>query len=289
MLDHDRTSLPYTLRPRYCLSSDDELLLTAELLNERAFNVPTDHRYLAIEVIGMSKYADLGRNIERKVFDASFGNGAQKMSQEYGPYEAASKFFISIDRATGKPTGVLRVVGNSPQGLKTLIDAQEEPFNISMEDVVKQHALEDLDRVWDIATVAVLAQYRSGTGSISVQLYRAMFKSAHDNEIEHFVSVIDDKLLRKLKGYLGTPFVPLAHSNSGPYLGSQNSHAVYGSVIAFDKKLQRQFWTLRGLLAKSAVLRLKGSDDASIILISVPGEQVGSPNLTGQTDREAST
>lgn len=266
MLDHDDGGTADILGARYDLSPDEELLLTAELLEERASEVSIDHRYIAIEVDGDSKYANVGRNVERSVFEATFGNGAQKMYQEYGPYEMASKFFVSIDRETSRPTGVLRVIGNSRQGFKTLNDVQQEPFSINTEDAIRQHNIKDLDLVWDVATVAVAPEYRSGAGAISVQLYRAMFKSALDNKIEHFVSVVDDKPLQKLKGYLGMPFIPLAHSKPGPYLGSAKSYAVYGSVPEFDKKLQRQTWTLRGILARSAMQRLKGSDDGSIIL-----------------------
>lgn len=266
MEDHSSTERLESLTACYEVSPDELSTLTRELLDERAANVPNTRQYVTIETNGSSKYANIGRQIERVVFEQAFGNDAEQMRKEYGPYEEASTFFISIDRGLGKATGVLRVIGNSPQGLKTLNDVQNEPFAISTDEVAQRHRIVDFDKAWDVGTIAVLPECRSGEGPVSVQLYRAMYKSALEHGIDHLVSIIDDKPLQKLKEYLAIPFVPLAGSQPKPYLGSEKSQAVYGYVPEFYKKMNRHMWTIKGLLARNALNRLvKGSEDDSLI------------------------
>lgn len=255
--------------PRYALPLDEMQALTKELLRERASTVPDQHRFVGIEVDGQSQFSNIGRHIERVVFEASFGNDADQMTAEYGPYERASTFFLSIDRRATMPSGALRAIRHSDHGFKTLNDAEQPPFSIREGAAVRHHAITNLATIWDVGTVAVLPQYRRGEGPVSVQLYRALYLSARGNGIEHMVSIIDDGPLDKLRGYLGIPFVALAGSSSGPYLGSEKSHAVYGSVPTFYRKMRRHRWTVRGLLARKALQRLvNGTEDDSLRLLA---------------------
>lgn len=251
----------YTLNPKQLVE------LTHELIAARTMDISSEHRFVAVEVGGDETYANLGRHIERVVFEAVFGNDAQQMEEEYGPYEAASRFFISIDRVTGQITGVLRVIQNSAQGLKTLNDVQGDPFNVATEDVIEQHAIDDPNKVWDVGTVAVLPEHRKGSKAVSVQLYRAMYLAAREQGIDHLVSIIDDKPFKDMTTFLGIPFVPLAGAVPGPYLGSEKSHPVYGYVPEFYEKMSRHRKTMAGYLARHALDRLvEGSEDGSITL-----------------------
>ncbi|TFB92755.1 hypothetical protein [Cryobacterium sp. HLT2-28] len=253
----------------YDLSPDDVGALTVELLASLAGAWPEKYRYVGIEIAGESPFSNIARHIERVVFEASFGNDAAQMTAEYGPYEAGSVFFVSIDRSTGMPSGALRIIGDSPRGFKTLNDARSAPFHILPEDVAEQHAIDDRGTLWDVGTVAVLPGHRSGAGAVSVQLYRAMYLSALQHGIDHLVSIIDAVPLRKLVDYLGIPFVPLAGSAPGPYLGSPMSQAVYCHVPDFQPRTRRHRWTVRGFLARKALSRLaRGSDDDALSLIS---------------------
>ncbi|TFD77708.1 hypothetical protein [Cryobacterium fucosi] len=255
--------------PGYDLSADEVGDLTAELLASLDCDWPAKYRYVGIEIAGDSPFSNIARHIERVVFEESFGNDAAQMTAEYGPYEAGSVFFVSIDRSTEMPSGALRIIGNSPRGFKTLNDARSEPFSIRPADVADQHGIDDPDALWDVGTVAVLPQHRSGAGAVSVQLYRAMYLSALQHGIDHLVSIIDDVPLRKLVGFLGIPFVPLAGSAPGPYLGSPKSQAVYCHVPDFQPRTRRHRWTVRGFLARKALARLaRGSDDDALSLVS---------------------
>jgi len=87
--------------------------------------------------------------------------------------------------------------------------------------------------------------------------------------IEHLVSIVDDRALRMLKGHLAIPFVSLADSEPGPYLGSDKSHAVYAFVPEFYEKMSQHMDSVTSRLGKSVLERLvKGSEDESIILVN---------------------
>lgn len=253
--------------PKYELLPDEIDELTAELLSERASEIPEEIRYITIEVDGNdNKYANIGRHLEREVFEESFGNDSEEMIREYGPYEPASVFFISFDRELSKATGALRAIGNSSRGLKTLNDAQSEPFNVSIDEAVQYHNIDNLDEVWDIGTAAVLPEYRSSRSMPSVQLYRTMYLSALKHGIKHLISVVDDKLIRTLRDNFGIPFVNLAGSSYGPYLGSEKSHAVYAFIPEFDEKMNLHMNNSKSRFAKGITNYLINDKDESSIV-----------------------
>lgn len=256
-----------TALPRYELSPDEIIELTNNLLEERASNIPKEVRYITIEIDGNDKYANIGRHVERVVFEEAFGNDSQEMIKEYGPYEDASVFFVSFDREAIQPTGALRAIGNSSKGLKTLNDAQNEPFNVAIDEAIQFHNITNLDEVWDIGTAAVLPEYRASRSMPSIQLYRTMYLSALKNNINHLISVVDDKLLNTLVERLAMPFVHLADSDPGSYLGSEKSHAVYAHVPEFYDRMSLAMGSVTSHLGKNILNRLvNGSEDDSIIL-----------------------
>lgn len=253
---------PTTPERRYDLTFEEASQLTQQLVNERPPN--GDDRHVCYR-LGDDEYANIGRYVEREVFEAHFGNDSEEMQTEYGPYEQNSTFFLTVDREKMIPTGVLRVIKNSPVGLKTLNDLEAIDPQFSIEDTKQFHKIDDLDECWDIGTVAVLPEYRSAQGAISVQLYRGMYVSAMKEDVQHFVSIIDSAPLSKLTDYLGIPFVPLNDSQPFSYLGSESSQAVYGHVPDFYNKMNRRRWTIKGILARKALARLvKGSEDRTL-------------------------
>lgn len=255
-------------QPNYALSNEQVDDLTARLFVDRASETPTNFRYIAIELSGDSEYANIARNIERRVFEVTFpSNNAEMLAETYGPYDQSSRFFVSIDRTTKQATGALRIIENSASGLMTLNDVKGEPFLKSTQEIIQKHKINNLDKVWDVGTVAVLPEHRNGVGSVSVQLYRAMYLSALNHGIDHLVSIIDRRALSKLTKYLAIPFVPLAGAKSGPYLDSQSSQPVYGFIPEFYKKMSRhRERTIRGYLARGALDRLvEGSEDDSLV------------------------
>ncbi|MFA5003770.1 MAG: hypothetical protein WC498_00625 [Candidatus Saccharimonadales bacterium] len=224
--------------PTYELAEAQVAALSEQLFKERPPLV--DDRFVCYRFDSASSYANLGRNVERTVFENSFGNTAANMHEAYGPYEAASEFFVNFDQETHRPVGALRIIKNSPSGLKTLNDITDDPLRISLETFRNAHKVGNLDDCWDVGSVAVLPEYRAGAMQASIQLYRALYVSALDRNIKHLVSVIDKKPYEMMRRVLGIPFVPIAGSKYFSYLGSTESRAVYGEVDTFYKKMSRR-------------------------------------------------
>lgn len=256
-----------SLEPRYDLDDGELHALSSQLLSER--EPVTSDKVVCYRLEKGSAYENVARSIEREVFEKYFGNTSEEMRKEYGPYEDQSIFFLSIDQELKQPAGVLRVIQNGPAGLKTLNDlaiGRDEAPRISPDQVKSYHGIDTFDDCWDVGTVAVRKPYRSDTLA-SVQLYRALYVSALDENVNHFVSIIDHKPYVKMTDYLGIPFVPMVGSEPFPYLGSKSSVAVYGDVTEFYPRMNRKRYTLRGALARSALRPLvKGTNDHTLQL-----------------------
>lgn len=259
--------------PNYNADQIDVSHLTRLLLSDKAVErLPDGSRFATIEVEPGSKFANIGRYIESRVFMQTFGNTPETLQESYAPYEDSSRFFLSVDVESANPTGVLRVIANSPAGLMTINDVEDQPFGISREAIAKVHGVTDFDKTWDVGTVAVLPEYRRGQGPVSIQLFRAMYLSAVNHSVEHLVSMIDDKLYKKLHGALGIPFKPLAGAKPGPYMDSEKTHPVYGFVPDFYNEMSAHRKSIKGrMLAKYAIgdsldRLVEGSQDDLIIL-----------------------
>lgn len=232
---------------RYRRSDADLHELTLDLIaTHESYN---NERFVCYYVSGDSPHSDIARTLERRVFEEAFeGNDAAFMKQEYGPYEEASKFFISVDRATGTPTGALRVIEDSEVGFKTFNDLdarahepQPLPPYLDTETIIKTHAIDPL-KCWDIGTVAIPKDFRQS--GVSTQLYRGMYGRACYEGIDHFVSIIDERPLFAMRHFLNIPFVPMCDSEPFEYLGSPKSEAVYGHVSKFDPVINNKLDTL---------------------------------------------
>lgn len=245
----------------YNLSHEQVTQLTAELLEEHPPEGTGD--FVCYKIDGTDRYADIGRKIECDVFNESFGNDPEEMAREYGPYEVQSEFFISIDRTEGVPTGVLRAIKNGDAGIKTLNDLQahlgKDQFSIDRD--LAQHGIDNLDDCWDMGTIAVPEEYRSRATGVSLLLYRGMHVASQEAGVKHYVMMADDGPYKKMKEFLGFPFVPLAGIDPMPYLGSEKSHPVYGYAPEFEKAVSRKKWTIKGFLARRAISVLTGERD----------------------------
>lgn len=256
---------------RYDLPTELIETLTAKLIGSKRSEA--DRRFVCYRVSGNSEFSDIGRHLERQVFEETFpGNDAAFMACEYGPYECASIFFLSVDRANERAIGVLRVIRNSPAGLKTVNDlAQpESPVHLTFEQVVAYHNIKELGGAWDVGTVAIPKRYRRSGVSASLQLYRGMYVTALEQNIEHLVAVIDKAPLLALTDYLGIPFVPLCGSDYFSYLESAESRAVYGYVPSFYDAVDKRLQEMSGdPVAVRALRKLgKGSEDHALLFDS---------------------
>lgn len=198
------------------------------LLIERKLQ-PTESRYGVYVVESSDPAANLGRAVELEVFGEFFDNNEELMKREYGPYEQDSTFIIVLDKQTSEPAGVMRLIQNGPNGLKSLNDLSKEPWLKGIDAVFEEDGLSphDLDKTWDIATLAVRKEYRGKT-AVSAALYHALYLSSEKRQIENWVAILDDNVL-ELLGALGIHFKRYVGVGSANYLDSPASTPVYGN------------------------------------------------------------
>lgn len=77
--------------------------LTSQLLQARPSR--SDSNFICYELDSASDYTPIGQFVEARVFEAAFGNTPKDMQREYGPYEEASRFFVTIDRKINRLLG----------------------------------------------------------------------------------------------------------------------------------------------------------------------------------------
>lgn len=169
--------------------------------------------------------ASIARELEQQVFLEAFGNTAEQLAAEYGPYESSSLFFCVIDHRRATIAGMMRMILPTPHGpgLKSLADL-EPAWGTSASDLLAQAGLDlEIERTWDIATLAVAHEYRSAAsaGLVSLGLFQSFVLTAHSAGINSFVMILDHIVFRMLRLRVRVPFIALAESR--PYLGSPAS------------------------------------------------------------------
>lgn len=168
------------------------------------------------------------RVCEQAVFLQTYGNTPDEWEEEYGPYEATSKF-LTVSEPGGDVVAACRFILPSDVGLKTLVDVSRAPWSI--DGVRAAHAAGmDLARTWDVATIAV----RKGAGPpalLSTALYYGLWQAIQANDARWIVMIMDSRARRLLDLlYLKTNVLPSARP--GPYLGSAASVPLWSDMPA---------------------------------------------------------
>jgi hypothetical protein len=256
-----------TARLSYALEPERLQELAERLLGE----IPprSADRFVGYHLAGSDELSNLGRHVEREVFQEAFGNDAAVMQALYGEYEDVSSFFVVMDQKSQAPVGALRVMRNSDAGLMTL-EVAAERLGVSSDEFRAYHEVDDLDACWDIGTLAVPREHREvGQHIVSNMLYRAMYVRALHEGIEHLTSIIDSGV-RGVFDFLGIPFVPLAGTGPFEFEGSPDSLALYGKATDFAAGMERRFTAAssgeRSLL-KGYVDRLAHGDEVDELLM----------------------
>jgi N-acyl-L-homoserine lactone synthetase len=225
---------------RYDLGPAELSEVTAEFLAGH----PGAGEFVSVVVGPDDPLADVGRSIERQVFEQSFGNDATVMSAEYGPYETRSLFFVVLDRRRGAPAGVARVIAGGAHEMKTIVDAL--PYlGLGVDEIVAAHGLHE-GSVWEFATIAVLPEYRGGRASLAVSslIYRTFLRAGRQAGVRHVVAMLDRGGYRNLR-LLGVRLVALAGSEPFAYLGSAETRAVYADFPEIEPSIAAQAIRLR--------------------------------------------
>lgn len=210
------------------LPPDEEAQLVDQLADRK--REPVEKKYAVYLVGGDDEAAQLGRALEAEVFGGFFENDESLLEREYGPYEDHSKFLLVIDHENKKAAGVMRLLSNSKAGLKSVNDISQPQWGKTKDELFAENDIkqEDLERAWDIATLAVGEQYRGKT-SVASALYHGLYQGSLENGIKEWVAILDDKVLELLEA-LGLFFNKYKGVGSAPYLGSPGSTPVYANV-----------------------------------------------------------
>jgi hypothetical protein len=194
--------------------------------------------------------ADEARAVEETAFDEFFENDPEQLEEEYGPYEAASTFLVCRDTESDRVTGVMRFIRNSDAGLKSLNDLETKPWHRPVDEVLRATGLDlDLDKTIDIATFAILPEYR-GTNSpegafTRAILFHGLCTYTMETGAEAWVTIIDNAARDVVQVWAGAPFhqyqdvlqhAPLAPM---PYLGSKSSTPMWATMEEFIPRLRR--------------------------------------------------
>ena len=230
-----------TTTVRYGLGAAETRRITAEFL---AAHPAGTGRFVTAVVGPDTDLARAGRALERRIFEESFGNDAEVMAAEYGPYEANSLFFVVIDRRRGVPAGVARMIESNGAGVKTIDDAPDH-IGVDVDTILAAHGMNG-ERVWDCATLAVLPEYRGGRSSllVSSMLYRTFLVIGRRCGVRHAVSMLDRGAYRNL-GMVGAPMRTLADSAPFAYLGSAENRAVYMDFPRIEAAVREQAIRMR--------------------------------------------
>ncbi len=187
--------------------------------------------------------ADVGRALERRIFEEAFGNDAAVMAAEYGPYEDRSLFFVVLDRRRGVPAGVGRVIADDGPRVKTLDDAPAHIGRTTAE-IAAVHGM-TTGTVWDFATIAVLPEYRGRAAlAVSSLLYRAFLLAGRRAGARHVVAMLDRRAYRNIR-LIGVPVETLAGSDAFPYLGSAENRAIHVDFPIIEESVREQAARLR--------------------------------------------
>lgn len=210
---------------KYTLGEAELATLSARLLAEQPPSIPDALVMYRLE--GTDELSNLGRHVERQVFEERFGNNDADMRRVYGDYEGASDFFLVMDRAICRPVGTMRNIKNSPTGLLTLRDT-ETYAGLTREQFKAAYGIKSLDTVWDIGTLAIPEQYRDrDEHHIVAMLYRGAHLRGCFEGMTHYVALVDKHLYRLFK-MMGFAFYPMADLKPFAYEGSDSVQPVCG-------------------------------------------------------------
>lgn len=200
---------------------------------------------------GDAPESELARAVERTVFDDFFGNSAELLAAEYGPYEPSTLFFCVLDHRRKLPAGMMRLVLPSSRGLKSLDDI-EHAWGDRLDDVLARTELELVtEKVWDITTIAVSTDYRGKAtdGLVSLALYQAVVQGARRCDARWFVTILDLVVLELIQGLTSAPFHRFAGVEPLDYLDSPASVPVYCDLAEYLPRLAAADPSMHEILA----------------------------------------
>ena len=163
---------------------------------------------------------------EADVFMERYGNTSEEFALEYGPYDDQTGF-IAVLEGDGHAVAAARFIAAGAAGLKTINDVSRPPWHVDGEQSARSAGV-DIDRTWDVATIA--ARRGEGRGGLcAAALYHALNAGAAANGIDFIVTILDSHA-RSLLASLSMRADPLPGTTTGEYLGSPSSTPLWSDV-----------------------------------------------------------
>jgi hypothetical protein len=183
---------------------------------------PVGDLYLHFDPQGPLLEATL--DCERSVFADRYGFPAEEMDGFYAPFADASTFLALADRS-GYVVAMARYVFPNANGLVTTREIGKPPWGLDGPACLEATGL-DLERTWDVATLAV----RSGSRRFGVMhaaaMYHGLIRASAANDIRGFVAVMDERV-RRLMAMLGLMVQEMPGAATAPYEGSPATTPVF--------------------------------------------------------------
>lgn len=210
--------------------------------------IQTDKRFCVVVMDGTDPSSDLARSVEYGRFKETFANSYDLMENEYARFDPQSVFVSVIDVEKRQPAGVVRLIKNGPEGLKTLKDVAN-PNGAWKADMLQGMAaalesagtnLADIhpNSILDVATMARASTYDDDSPNdkiISAALYRSAFKYAADGHTQYktFITIMDLAPYEEMKQTYNDPYPAIDGIEPGSYLDSSKSLPCYCHVPSY--------------------------------------------------------
>ncbi len=228
--------------------------------------------------------SEIGRHVERAVFLEAFGNTPELLASEYGPYEATSVFLCVVDHRKRRPAGAVRIIlpSDDGPGLKTFNDLElgwGEPADALLR---RAGVAPPKDTTWDVATLAVMPEYRgaAAAGLVSLGLYQSGIRAARRVGFDWMVAILDSVVHRMQRFAFHAPFVAFAPARS--YLGSRASYPVHLHISEWERRV-----ALLDPSIHDVIFDARGIEAAMRPLdLDRVGQLVAAPSATNRRARE---
>jgi hypothetical protein len=161
---------------------------------------------------------------EADVFLQTYGNTAEQLTDEYGPYESAA-VFIAVADESGDVIATVRLLAPSPAGLKIFHDIEREPWSVDAAEVQRRAHI-DPSRAWEIATLSVRRGLKGHAMLAAAAMYHGIIETVYANDVGTVLMVMDRRA-RTLLNSVSLIQHALPGTGPQPYLGSAASTPLY--------------------------------------------------------------
>jgi hypothetical protein len=174
--------------------------------------------------------------LEEAVFLKEFGNTAEQLDDEYGPYRNYSFILCVMDNLNHTVAGMTRIiVQNDEVGLKSINDIAQYWPEISLSEPPLSER-----NIWDIGTLAIAEAYQTpmSAGLIGLGLYQSAIRIARHFQIDTLIALLDSIVHRLTRWKYHAPFQIVPGAIAKPYLGSKATFPVYSRISVWDENLR---------------------------------------------------